>query len=37
MVNMAMASTQALASNRIDGHIPKPEFLADCETVNAEP
>ena len=24
---------QALASSRISGHVPSPEFLADCERV----
>lgn len=23
--------TQALANTRIEGHVPSPEFLADCE------
>jgi hypothetical protein len=25
------AHEQALASTRIEGHVPTPEFLADCE------
>ena len=29
------ANEQALASTRIDGHVPTPEFLADCEAVIA--
>lgn len=28
-----MAHAQALASTRISGHEPTPEFLADCEAV----
>lgn len=28
-------SAQALASARIEGHVPAPEFMADCEAVNA--
>ena len=27
------AHAQALASTRIEGHVPTPEFLADCEAV----
>ena len=27
------AHEQALASTRIEGHVPTPEFLADCEAV----
>lgn len=27
------AHEQALASNRLAGHVPTPEFLADCEAV----
>ena len=29
------AHEQALASTRIEGHVPSPEFLADCEAVIA--
>jgi Antitoxin VbhA len=29
------AHEQALASTRIEGHVPAPEFLADCEAVIA--
>lgn len=29
------ANDQALASTRIEGHVPTPEFLADCEAVIA--
>ena len=29
------ANEQALASTRIEGHIPTPEFLADCDAVIA--
>ena len=29
------ANEQALASTRIEGHVPTPEFLADCEAVIA--
>jgi len=29
------ANKQALASTRIEGHVPSPEFLADCEAVIA--
>jgi hypothetical protein len=28
-----LAHEQALASTRIEGHQPSPEFLADCEAV----
>jgi hypothetical protein len=28
-----LAHEQALASTRIEGHRPSPEFLADCEAV----
>ena len=28
-----VAHEQALASTRIEGHVPTPEFLADCEAV----
>ena len=28
-----LAHEQALASTRISGHLPSPEFLADCEAV----
>ncbi len=28
-----IAHEQALASTRISGHVPTPEFLADCEAV----
>ena len=28
-----LANAQALASTRIEGHVPTPEFLADCEAV----
>ena len=28
-----LAHEQALASSRISGHVPSPEFLADCEAV----
>ena len=27
------ARNQALACTRIEGHIPTPEFLADCEAI----
>jgi hypothetical protein len=30
-----LAHNQALASTRIEGHVPSPEFLADCEAVIA--
>jgi hypothetical protein len=30
-----IAMEQALASGRIEGHEPSPEFLADCEAVVA--
>jgi len=29
------AVDQALASTRLEGHVPTPEFLADCEAVVA--
>ena len=29
------AHEQALANTRIEGHVPTPEFLADCEAVIA--
>lgn len=28
-----MAHEQAMASTRISGHVPSPEFLTDCEAV----
>lgn len=28
------ATKQALASSRIEGHIPSPEFLADCDALD---
>ncbi|SWQ06790.1 Uncharacterised protein [Klebsiella pneumoniae] len=28
-----LAHEQALANTRISGHLPSPEFLADCEAV----
>lgn len=28
-----IAHEQALANTRIEGHVPTPEFLADCEAV----
>lgn len=34
-VDPRWASKQALASGRIEGHIPTTEFLADCAAVNA--
>jgi hypothetical protein len=30
-----LAHEQALANTRIEGHVPTPEFLADCEAVIA--
>lgn len=29
------ATAQALASTRLEGHVPTPEYLADCEAVIA--
>jgi hypothetical protein len=29
------ATAQALASTRIEGHVPTPEFLADCDATIA--
>lgn len=30
-----VAADQALASTRLEGHVPTPEFVADCQAVVA--